>query len=253
MNKHIWLLIGLLFTSELWASQTIKISTSEWPPYISQKAPNHGYISQVITEAFQHVNIKVEFVFTPWARAYEEAKHGNVDATSTWYKDKKHASYFHFSAPLSEEKLVFFRLKSEEPATWKSFSDFDDLNIALTRSYTYTPELWHYAKNNNDRISIVTQDKQSFKMLLLGRVDLVPAQEIVGWHHLHTLFAKEQVNRVEVLRPSLKIHTAHVLFPKVNENSEQLLEQFNKGLAILIKNGRLNQLKEALIEGKYSN
>ncbi len=252
MKTWCWLLACLLFTHNLSAKQTIKISTSEWPPYISKKLPNHGYISQVIEEAFAQVNIDVEFVFLPWARAYEDAKVGNYSATSYWYKDQKHARYFYFSEPLSKEKVVFFRLKSEKPLTWQSLSDFDDLTFGLTRSYTYTKALWQYAENNPERMSIVTSDEQSFKMLLLERVDLVPAQEIVGWHYLNSLFAKEQVNRVEVMQPPLNIFTGHLLFPKTNQNSMELVKQFNKGLEILAKNGRLEELQERLILGRYS-
>lgn len=252
MNKWYWLLACLLFTSNPWAKQTIKISTSEWPPYISKDSPNYGYISQTIEEAFALVDIDVEFVFMPWARAYQEAKVGHVSATSYWYKDHKHAEYFYFSEPLSSEKVVFFRLKSEKPSTWQSLSDFDGLAIGLTRSFTYTKELWQYAENNSDSISIVTTDEQNFKKLLLGRIDITPAQEIVGWSHLQSLFAKVQINRVEMMQPPLTIQTGHLLFPKVNKNSKELLKQFNEGLSILTKNGRLEELKEQLILGRYS-
>lgn len=252
MKKWLWLFASLLVTNGLSANQIIKISTSEWPPYISKSAPNYGYVSQIIEEAFAQVNIDVKFVFYPWARSYEEAKFGNADATSYWYKDPKHMQDFYLSDPLSKENVVFFRLKSEKPIIWKSLSDFDDLTIGLTRSYTYTPELWQYAEDNSERMSIVTSDMQNFKMLLLGRIDVTPAQETVGWHHLQNLFAKEQINRVEVMQPSLSMRTGHLLFPKAQKNSKQLVKQFNKGLSILAKNGRLEELQEELILGRYS-
>jgi len=252
MIKWCWLLINLLFSSQVMADNTIRISTSEWPPYISKKSPNGGYISQVIKEAFEQVNINVEFVYIPWARAYEEAKFGNFNATSYWYEDDRHKKHFYLSDTLSNEKTVFFRLKSDKPSKWANLSEFEHLTMGLTRGYTYTKELWQYAEKNSDRVSIVITDEQNFKMLLLERIDITPSQEVVGWHYLHNMFAKEQVNRVEIMQPPLSTQTGHLLFPKTNKNSLELLKQFNKGLSILKENGRIYELKEKLIQGYYS-
>lgn len=252
MIKWHLLLISLLFSSELWAVKVVKISTSEWPPYVSKNGVHGGYINQVIKEAFSQVDVSVEFVYVPWARAYEGAKFGHFDATSYWYNDNKHKEHFYLSESLSHEKTVFFRLKSEKPQTWSTLSDFDNMTMALTRGLTYTKLLWQYAEQNKDRVSVVVSDEQSFKMLLLERIDVIPVQEVVGWHYLHSMFAKEQVNRVETMQPPLSTHTGHLLFPKANENSLDLLKQFNKGLAILKKNGRLYELNEQLIQGYYS-
>ena len=243
----------LLYSSTLFATQTVTISTSDWPPYVSQKLPNYGYISQIIIEAFKQENIEVNFIFVPWARAYEEAKHGNVDATSYWYKDDKHNNDFYLSRPLSTEKVVFFRLKSDKPITWRTLSSFDDLTIGLTRSYTYTQALWEYAEKHQDRISIVNTDKQNLKMLLLERIDVTPVQELVGWHHLQTMFGKEQINRVEVMFPPLSVRTGHLLFPRHKKGSKALIEKFNRGLTKMAITGRLEELQEALILGEFSH
>ncbi|WP_448566426.1 substrate-binding periplasmic protein [Thalassotalea ganghwensis] len=243
----------LLFSSlSINAKEKITITTSNWPPYVSKTAPKFGYISQIIIEAFYHENIDVEFLFMPWSRAYEEAKHGNVDATSYWYKDDMHTEDFYLSQAISTEKVVFFRLKSEKPLIWKSLTDFNGLRMGLTRSYTYTSALWEYAEKNNERVSIVSTDKQNLKMLLLDRIDITPAQEIVGWHILQNIFAKEQINRVEVMYPPLSVKTGHLLFPKAKKDSKRLMQHFNRGLAKLALTGRLDELQEDLILGEFS-
>lgn len=253
MLRAFLFIIVLLLTCDVFATQQIRISTSEWPPYVSKTAPNYGYISHIVSEAFAKVNVEVEFVFSPWARAYDDTKDGEFSASSYWYKDPKHAEHFYFSEPLNKEKVTFFRLKSNKPITWQSVNDFDDYTIGLTRSYTYTKELWQYADKNQERISIVNTDEQNLKMLLLGRIDITPVQEDVGWHYLQSMFAKGQVNRVETLQPPLSIKTGHLLFPKAKDGSKELVEIFNRGLKILEASGRLATLQEELILGKYSN
>lgn len=252
MKKRYWLFVYSLLISQAWASSTIIISTSDWPPFISKNAPQQGYISQVITEAFAKSDIKVKFVYVPWARAYEKAKVGDFDATSYWYDDPKHKEHFYLSEPLTSEKTMFFRLKSDSPTTWQSLEEFKSVSMSITRGYTYTDSLWQYARANKNSVSIVGSDVQNFKMLLLGRIDVTPVQEIVGWHLLHTLFAQEQVDRIEVMQPPLLVTTGHLFFPKAKPNSVELREKFDKGLSILEANGRLYELKEKLVEGYYS-
>lgn len=255
MLKCYLLVFLVMISSKIFAQSSIIISTSDWPPYVSEHEPHGGYISQVITEAFAEVNIAVKFEYVPWLRAYEGAKRGQFDATSYWYNDDKHKKDFYLSEPLSTEKTVFFRLKSNEhnePRKWESLSDFSHLTMGLTRGLTYTKELWKYAADNKDKISVVMSDEQNFKMLVAERIELFPAQEIVGWHYIHKLFTTEQVNRIETLKPSLFTQTGHLLFPKNNKNSAEFLKQFNKGLSMLKAKDRLKELNEKLNQGYYS-
>lgn len=252
MIKQTTLLIFLLFSSISYTQTPVKVATGEWAPFITKDTEHLGYISQIISEAFAQVDRDVEFLFRPWPRAYQNAKEGEVDATSYWYKDERHAEHFYFSDPLSKDNVVFFRIKSSNPITWNTLSDLDQYSISLTRGYTYNEDMWRYAMQNPDRIAIVGSDEQNLKMLLLERIDITPVQDVVGWHLIHKLFAKEQVNRIEVMQPPLTTKTGHLLFPKVNKNSLQLLEQFNQGLKKLKESGRLYELKEKLILGEYS-
>ncbi|WP_448565512.1 substrate-binding periplasmic protein [Thalassotalea ganghwensis] len=249
-----WLLLVLMAmtTCKICAYDTITISTSDWPPYVSEHQPHGGYITQVVREAFAEVSVAVKFEYVPWLRAYEWTKRGQYDALSYWYNDEKLKNDFYLSEPLSTEKVVFFRLKSKRPITWNRFSDFAHLTMGLTRGFAYTKELWQYAADNKDRVSLVMSDEQNFKMLLAERVDLFPAQEVVGWHYIHNLSNKEKANQVETMHPPLFIHTGHLLFPKKNKKSVKLVEQFNKGLSMLRAKGRLQELNERLNQGYYS-
>ncbi len=117
MKRLITALTYTLLSVQIWAKETITISTSQWSPYITSVSPQYGSMSTIINEAFANVGIKVEYVFLPWARAYEGAKSGEVDATSYWYKDEKHERDFLYSDPLTTDEVVFFRLKKKAGKT----------------------------------------------------------------------------------------------------------------------------------------
>ncbi len=107
--------------------------------------------------------------------------------------------------------------------------------------------MWDYAEKHKGDVYIVGSDKQSFQMLMLGRVDIVPAQKIVGQHILETLTSSKHPDIVEMLSPPLSVRTGHLLFPKASKHSEHLIRQFNKGLAELKRSGRLKTLQQELV------
>jgi polar amino acid transport system substrate-binding protein len=245
-------MLVLLCTVTAEAGESLVIATGEWPPYTSADLPYGGYVNHVIDSAYSEMGVQVEFVYLPWARVYDSTKKGDFAATSYWYQDPKHQPHFLLSAPLTKEKVVFFRRKSHQPRRWQSLQDFNDLKLGLSRSYTYTEALWQYAQANPERVSVVNTDTQNIKMLLLGRIDLFPVQELVGWNLVHNLLAPEQANLLETLQPPLSVKTGHVLFPKANSDSEKWRDLFNQGLQKLKHKGLLEHYREDLILGRYS-
>jgi polar amino acid transport system substrate-binding protein len=233
------------------AEQTIQISASEAPPYSSESVVEYGYNNHVIQCAFKQQDISVEFVFMPWSRAYKGTMEGKFPVSSYWYFDPKHEKNFLISDPISNERIVFFRRKTQRVNQWASLADFSKLRLGLTRGYTYTTEIWDYAKANSFYFSVVNSDTQNLKMLLLDRIDVFPVEEIVGWYILNNSFAKEQVNLIETMVPPVMFKTGHLLFSKKLSNSKALLQSFNKGLEKCREQGILQKYAENLTLGFY--
>ena len=61
------LLILQLLTSSFpaFGTQTVKIATGDWPPFISDKLKDRGFMAQTIEAAFQKEGLKVEWSFVP--------------------------------------------------------------------------------------------------------------------------------------------------------------------------------------------
>lgn len=242
----------LLFTWHGVQARTLNIATGITAPYSSPHLAKQGYVNHIVTEAFASQGYSVNFVYLPWARAYEEALSGQFDATSYWYTSQWREKDFHYSKPVVSERLVFFRRQSEAPQRWQDLSDFKELRIGLTRGYTYTDELWSLAESAPERVSVVNTDRQNLKMLALGRIDLFPVDEITGWYLAQSYLAPEQARRLETLPRPLTVVKGHVLFLKGTPDSLSLLNAFNQGLAELSASGRLEQLEENLVTGVYS-
>ncbi len=232
-------------------AETVQISTGHTPPMASSAAPYQGYLSHVISVAFEQVDIYTEFVFLPWSRAYKEAKEGAFVATSYWYQDQKHLPYFYPSNAITYDRVVFFKRKSHFDVQGLADIKRKRLRLGLTRGYTYTEELWRYAGQNPAVVSVVNTDMQNFKMLLMGRIDVFVADEISGWYALNHNFSPELVQTITTVDKELFSQKGHLMFSKAHPDAQRLLQLFNRGLELAEERGLLEKLQEDFITGKY--
>ena len=234
------------------ATETIHITTGEFPPWSSEKLKHGGFTSHVISEAFKLEGYAVEFTFFPWSRVYESAKDGNeFQATSYWYPSEERAQEFHYSDALQIDKMVFFYLKDKPLPDWETLDDLKGKRIGATREYTYTKEFWDAKESGRLDIEVANTDELNFKKLLKGRIDTFPTGPLSGQKVLRAKFGLEAADKVAIHGKPLVAPTAHLLFSKRLEKTEELVATFNRGLAKLKESGRIAQFQEDLIAGKY--
>jgi len=73
------LLAMIILASNLTGAEIVKITTSEWEPYIGESLPNKGFVAEIAKEAFKRGGYEMELTFYPWARAVHMAKNLEVD------------------------------------------------------------------------------------------------------------------------------------------------------------------------------
>ena len=105
-----------------------------------------GVSSHVVSEAFLLEGIRVEYTFHPWKEAYDLAeKGGKWDGSSMWAPTPERQRDFYFTEPITENKKVFFHLKSF-PFLWDTIDDLSGLSIGAVKGYTYGEEFDSAAK-----------------------------------------------------------------------------------------------------------
>ena len=120
------LAIGLALSCSVGAlaqtQDTIRLTNGEWPPFLSEHAPHHGFASHIITEAFALVGVEVEYGFFPWKRSFKLAKEGKWDGSAVWWENEERRKLFYFTDLVVPTKVVFFHLKSTE-FDWTTYED----------------------------------------------------------------------------------------------------------------------------------
>lgn len=241
LNSMAVLFFLLLSACTAYGKETIRISTGEWSPFISESLENNGLIAQITREAFARVGLDIKLGFFPWARAGELSKSGEWDGTIAFVRLKEREKVYYYSDVIYTGQYVFFHLKSY-PLQWNDYVDLKNITIASTRGYGGMGEKFIQAeKDGVIKVLRLTSDTQSFNMLLTQRVQAVPSDLEVGYVYLKKLYGKDASKFTH--SPHI-IHRAdyHLVISKKIKNGPQLIEKFNEGLKLLHKSGRYQEI-----------
>jgi polar amino acid transport system substrate-binding protein len=227
--------------------KTIRISTGEYAPWTSESSPHGGFMNHVITETFQREGYAVIYRYVPWKRAYEEAKDGDVQATSFWANDPDYLQDFYRSDPIATLPVVFFYLRSNPMRAWNTVTDLQGYRIGTMLGDTSSKLL----KEAGLQVEEVATAEQNIKKLLSGRIDISPKELVLGLELLNTKFTSEERDLITYDPKPLFESPGHLMFSKHEEQAKELVTIFNRGLAKLRAEGRYEQLYQNLLAGKY--
>ncbi|TMP53352.1 transporter substrate-binding domain-containing protein [Pseudoalteromonas sp. S1612] len=228
---------------------TLNISTGEWPPFLSESLPHQGVIAHLITDLFAQANIKVNFTFLPWPRAYHDTINDKYAATAVWMFEQQRTEDYFYSEPVLNERFVFFYHK-KRPFDWQNLNDLKGLLLGGGLAYSYGEEFDKALQAGLFDMSRVSTTEQNFKRLAMGRIDAFAEEKSVGYHILAGQLPTIKNAIVHHPRPLL-INKSFVMFPKNNEYSKQWLEIFNQQLLKFKQNGRYQTYFDALDNGAY--
>ena len=250
MIKQLLILLFVLsFSLSARAEETIRLTTGEWAPYISEKLEHFGLVSRIVTEAFAQEGVKVEYIFLPWKRAYQEALIGKYDGSAVWTRNSEREKGFYYSDVVVEGHSVFFHMINY-PFDWKSSEDLVGVKVGGTLGYKYAL-LEELEKEGKIKINRVATDDQNFRMLLLKRIHIFQQDREAGYDWLQEHFKPEEIQRI-THHPKPVVNDAyHLIMPKDDKNNAHILYLFNKGLKRLKENGKYNEYISESRRGKY--
>ncbi|MDX3775070.1 transporter substrate-binding domain-containing protein [Chromatiaceae bacterium AAb-1] len=227
----------------------ITIASSNYYPHYGENLPQQGVVTEIIRQAFALQGIETDITFMPFARAYRETQLGNYTALSAaWYHDSR-TQYFLYSQPMYANHIVFFKHK-DQSITYRDFTDLKQqrYRLAVVQGYSQPEGLLESGINTEK----VASDEQMFQMLALGRVDLVVADRLNGLYLLQQNLP-QYADKLEWMRPILETRPMYLLLSKQDPRSEELMQQFNRGLQQLQQSGQYQQIIQSMLPQYRAN
>jgi ABC-type amino acid transport substrate-binding protein len=225
------------------APLTVRLSTSEWQPYIREDREAPGYVYELVKEAFHAAGCEVDIQFRPWARALAEAEAGQADGLFLEYYSEGRKARFVYSHPFPGGPVGFLARKAD--AITFPVDPRKDLAGALAglRQYRFGVVRGYINIKGLDEApglmrDEATSDLQNIQKLATGRVDLVFIDQYVAGYLIRKDLAQYEDSLV-FLEPALEKKDLFIAFSRRAPDLGRKLEAFNTGLARLRQTGTL--------------
>ncbi len=218
----------------------ITLLMGEWTPYSSESAEHGGVLTQTVVEALSLVGLETEVRFLPWKRAMHEVRSGKADVTAGWQKTSERLQHLLFSQPIFHGRVVFFHRK-DYPFEWSTIDDLKQFNMAVISGYGYSDDMSKAIAAGDLIPNVVRNERQLFKMLTMGRIDVAPSNMEVGFTTLRE-HMPDQKDRITTHPKPINEAAYHLVTANRSLMNDQLIADFNKGLEKLVASGRYAEI-----------
>lgn len=180
------------------------------------ESPDHRLLMRIVSEAYDRLQIPIEFIEFPGKRSLYEANAGYVDADLSRIKDVEKEFTSLRRVPTSIfwfEATAFSKNKELKINGWESLRD---LRIGIMRGMVYAEK----GVKGLPRVTIVDKPGHLFKMLESDRIDVAIFSDINGL----ALIKELRLSSIQALKPPLErieafhyVHKKHAaLVPKLD-------------------------------------
>ena len=215
----------------------IHVVTLDFPPYVRENLPGKGWAWKICETILIEAGYQPELQILPWARAVTLTRDGLVDALYLANINEERRQWAVFSEPVGEEISVPFKRRDRQIAEGP-VSSFDGLRIGALRG-SHVSKLM--SGQGVDVFSLVDLE-QGFRMVRIGRLDLLVTDRYVGLHLLRTGMAPGFQTDIEAMQTPVDRNNLHLAISRKRPGHEQLRAAFNHGLDVLRMSGRYRKI-----------
>lgn len=224
------------------------LGTTEWPPYV-QNSANKGYAYNIVLAAFKAAGYDdVRIIFMPWLDAEKAANEGQLDGVFPEYYSKERTQTVTYTRSFSESPIGFYKkLNSEihypnkhpEKDILATFNTLKHYRFGVVKGYVNIPAL-----DNNNQLQKVYADSDvgNLRQLYEGKVDLVFIDQYTAEYLLHHQLSPDYSEQLVFMSPPLEHKKLYVAISKKNSQNQVIAKAFNRGLAIIKKNGSFSKI-----------
>lgn len=206
-------------------AETLILATGEWPPYTSEHLEDYGFITAIVSEVVTEMGVETEYMFYPWRRCFDSVKKGKIWAAFPYAYTEERAKDVLFSEELGWACAKFFYYKDKKGVTYKTLEDLRPYRIGGLIGYFYEETF----KEAGLQVDYTTDEITAAKMLMAGRIDFMPSDELV-WRYIIKQHFPEELHHFDTLEKPLETSGLYLIVSKSYPRSEEFLKQFNEAL-----------------------
>ena len=168
--RTLFAVISLIISQNCAALESIVLAAeNSWPPYSDKNGD--GISKDIIQAAYSSVNVKVEFISVPYARALKMTELGQVDGAFNVTKQKSTIEIFNFGKTPIFQATASFYYHNDSVNDYASVNEIPEgISVGVIIGYEYGD---NYEKNKNRFSEVsVTNQTQLIELLRKKRIDV---------------------------------------------------------------------------------
>ena len=232
----------LVFSADSGLADPIRITVTEWCPYMCTGKDQRGFATDIVDAAFDSQGHEVEFVTLPWLRALEQTRKGETDGSLA--PAKAEASDFIFpSLPVGHQQMCFFT-RSDQSWRFEGVGSLSAIRLGFLTNLSL-PGIMDYLADNrgSDRVQPISDDhfmRKNFFKLDHGRIDALIDDQNVVYHHMQRESIDRNAYRVAGCLDGEPIYLG--LTPTRSKESARLAVIYEAGLRSIKASGGLAKI-----------
>lgn len=244
--RHFLLLVCCALSASVQGNSynTVRLATTNWPPYVSDELPGKGLVYAIVAHAYQQQGYYTKTEFLPWTEAKKLHKYAN-DAFFPAYFDEKNEQLA-CSDPIQAGPVGLYKrknsnlrytVKNPHLDQAQALSDLKNHTIGIVDGYTNTVTF-----DQADYLKKVPakNDYANLKQLQDHGVDLAFSDVLVAEYLIDE--KAPSLDNITFLGPTLENKKLYVCFSKRNHDYPKKLAALNQGLKRLKQSGKMQAL-----------
>lgn len=230
------------FASAHAAEVELKLATgTDYAPYTDPTLPGGGVITQLVEHVFAEAGYDITQEYFPWKRSYQRTLNLQNDATFPFAKDEKREAEFLFSRPINQINIRFYEYRATA-VDIKTLDDMKGMTYCQPLGYMTEPELIELIDLGKLSRFEATDMLSCFKVLGLGRVDFVVANDYVAWKSAQAAYGADGFDFIKPAKEPLRTAYEHLIISRNHPNGAALIKSFNEAYDRLLADGTLQKI-----------
>ena len=221
--KHFFTIAALTVAQYSTAESITLAVENSWPPFADKNG--NGISKKIIQAAYNSVNINVEFIAVPYARALRMVEQGQVDGAFNVTKQKSTLEKFHFGeVPILKTSASFY-YHIDSAMNFLSTSEMlKDTSVGVIIGYEYGD---NYERNKHRFKEVkVANQAQLIQLLRKKRIDVaIMFDEVVKSKLENMKLSLDDIRKGHINHES----DIHVAFSKAKDTAKAM-QLLDKGL-----------------------
>ncbi|WP_434926204.1 substrate-binding periplasmic protein [Shewanella sp. HL-SH2] len=225
-NQHLYIFLSL-FISSAGVSDTLELSTLDWPPFSGAELTEKGIATRIVKHAIAYDNHQLKVTVVPWVRAIRMVKTGAKIGYFPEYINV--TNEFIFSQSLGASPIGLLELKNN-PIVWDTFTDLNKYVLGVVKGYVNTDEIDTMIANGEQKYEEAMNEKQNILKLAAGRIDTIVI-DLNVYQYLKSDPKIEKISHLlQINNKILDSKSLHVALAN-NKEGERWLKIINDGLS----------------------